>query len=133
MTWNPDTRFAPVTGDVVTHFENELTAWAVTVQGKRPDVMPQRLVTVADTGGPQSVGTRLADLIGNVWADNMTDAWNLTSDTITAARTLPGVGDIKAVSGIVGPREVEDAPALTFDGNLLYHFYFTFTALVKGN
>ena len=133
MTWNPATTFSPVTGDIVGHFESELASWGATVQGKRPEVMPQRLVTIADVGGPQSVGTRLADMLGNVWADNMVDAWNLVSAAMTAARTLPGIGDIKAVSELVGPREVEDEPAYTFDGKLLHHFYFTFTALVKGN
>jgi hypothetical protein len=133
MTWNPATIFEPVTGDVVDHFGTELTAWNATIQGKRPEVMPKRLVTIADVGGPQSVGTRLADFLGNVWADDMVDAWNLTSEAMTAARSLPGVGQIKSVSELVGPREVEDAPAFTFGGNVLYHFYFTFTALVKGN
>lgn len=133
MTWNPATSFDPATGDVVEHFESELTAWDATIQGKRPEMMPKRLVTLADVGGPQSVGTRLADFLGNVWADDMVDAWNLTSEAMTAARTLPGVGQIKSVTEIVGPREVEDSPAFTFEGALLHHFYFTFTALVKGN
>lgn len=132
MTWNPETRFDPTTGDVVAHFEAELASWDATIQGKRPDTMPKRLVTISDVGGPQSVGTRLADFLGNVWADDMVDAWNLTSEAMTAARSLPGVGQIKSVSDLVGPREVDDSPAFTFEGNVLYHFYFTFTALVKG-
>lgn len=132
MTWNPPTEFDPITGDIVTHYTTELASWGATVQGKRPDLMPKRLVTVADAGGRQSVGTRLATMIGNVWADDMVDAWNLASATITASRTLPGVGDIRAVSEIVGPIEVEDAPTFTFEGAPLAHFYFTFTALVKG-
>lgn len=133
MTWNPETEFSPITGDIVAHFTLELASWSAVVQGKRPDVLPKRLVTVADLAGPQSSGTRLADVVVNVWADSMVDAWSIASEAMTAARSLPGVGDIKAVSGLVGPREVEDEPELTYQGAPLAHFFFTFTALVKGH
>jgi len=133
MTWNPPTNFSPVAGTIVAHFRSELPWSQLKVQGERPDIMPKRLVTVGEIGGPQSAGTALSDILVNAWADSAADAWQIASDTLTAARSLPGVDDIKAVSGPVGPREVDDDPAFVFGGIPLTHFYVTFTVLVKGH
>lgn len=129
----PEVRFPIVVGRVLTHLRTELAAWSgLTVQAKVPDPMPQRLVTVRDDGGTDD-GLKVLTRFGvNVWADSSTDAENIARDAMAALRTLPGTGPFKATSGFTGPVEIDDDPAYTFGNASMTHYFFSFSAVVKG-
>lgn len=120
-----------VTGDVLAHYRSALDSWGVTCVETRPETMPKRLLTVRDDGGPAGVTSAVLRLGVNVWADNKVDAAKLARDAVTASWGLRGVGSIKTVSDMTAPSEVDDEPQFTFQGNPLYHYFFTFRVVVK--
>lgn len=126
-----DVRFPVWTGDVLAVIRANRGA-GVTVQRKRPDTMPAKTVTLRSDGG--SAGQTLASIQGgvNIWAVGATVAENLAADVVTDIRSLVNTGVLKAVS-VSLPYEVEDAPVLTFNGDLLTHYYFAFSGVLKGD
>lgn len=127
-----EARFPIVEGDILAAFRGEL-AWAtLTVQLKRPETMPKRLVTLRDDSGPQAMSTALQRKGVSVWADTFVDSKNLALDVMAIARRLPLlVGPVKAAAEFVGPYEVEDDPGFTFGTSPLTHHYFAFAVTVK--
>lgn len=128
--FDADVRFPVWTGDVLEVIRDRHTD--ATVQRQRPDVMPAKTVTLRSDGG--TTGQTLATIQGgvNIWAVGATAAENLAADVAYDIRSLPGLGVLKAVT-VSLPFEVEDDPALTFNGDVLTHYYFAFSGVLKGD
>lgn len=129
-----DVRFPISDGVLVTGLRSGLSGkWGpLTVGTQLPATKTRRMVTVRDDSGPQenSVSRRRQGV--NVWADSLVDAQNLALDAMAVCRLLPG-GVIAATTTFSGPYEIEDDPQLTVGNKNLFHYYFVFTAHVKGN
>lgn len=126
-------RFPIVSGEMLAAYRSGLSSWSgLSCLPKRPEGMPKRLVTLREDSGPDRSGVALWGYGVNVWADSELDAKNLALDAVSVSLTIPGlVGSVKAVRDLVGPYEVPDDPAFTFNGTPLTHFYFSFDAVVK--
>jgi len=125
-------RFPIVSGAVLAHYRERLDHWAgLECAPKRPAVMPRRLLTLREDGGPDSVGVAVWGYGVNVWADSPVDAKSIALDALAASLSLPGVSAIKAVRDVVTPSEVDDDPSYTVNGTPLAHYYFSFDAVVK--
>jgi len=130
----PDVEFEITTGDLTAYLRSALSRWSgLTVAVKRPETMPQRLLTVRDDAGPPvGVGLILNRYGINAWTDDPVEAEQLVRDAIYELRLLPGVGPFKATRDFFGPTEIEDDPPFTFGETPLSHFYASFAAVVKG-
>lgn len=125
----------PVTDGVIAAtmrdgFAGSARAYAsgVTVQKELPATKTRRMVTVRNDGGP-SVDVRSRRRYGvNVFADSSVDAERLANYGMFLLRRVPGI----ATSEFSGPYEIDDDPPYSVGGKNLTHFYFTFTALVRG-
>lgn len=132
--FNPPATFSPVEGHLLGHWRSALASWApISVTRKRPPTMPKRLLTLRDDSGPHRQGTALLDQGVNVWADDPVDAKSICFDAIAALRDISGVGNLVTTSDVVGPREVDDEPAFTYQGMPLHHYYFSFAVLVRAS
>lgn len=129
----PNVSFPVSTGTIATFLRAELTSWtSLIVAPKRPATMPKRFLSIRDDGGTQA-GTTMVNRYGvNVWADSAVDAENIARDAMAALRGLPGTGQFKATRTFFGPVEIEDDPAFTFGTAAMAHYYFSFSAVVKG-
>ena len=128
-------RFPIVSGDMLAEYRAGLTSWSsLSCVPKRPETMPKRLLTLREDAGPDRNGVALWGYGGNVWADSELDAKNIALDAVAVTLTIPGrVPGVKAIRDLVGPYEVADEPAFTFGKKPLFHFYFSFDAVVKAN
>jgi hypothetical protein len=126
-------RYPVLTGVMLTEYRALLAGWSgLSCLPKRPKEMPKRLLTLRDDSGPDTLGMATRSYGVNVWADTAQDAANLAADALAATLTLPGaVAGVKAIREPVGPYEVDDDPAFTFNGSPLFHYYFSFDARVK--
>lgn len=126
-------RFPVVSGDMLAVYRTRLAAWSSLIcQQKRPDVMPRRLLTLRQDGGPESVGVGLVGFGVNLWADSAVDAANLAADALAATLHIPGtVAAVKAIRDPNIPFEVDDDESFTYGGKPLSHYYFSFDAVVK--
>ena len=126
-----DVLFPVADGAVVSRIRSELTAWSgLVVQRQRPTVMPKRLVTVRNDGGPVEDVRSLRRYGVNVWADDPLDAEKIALAAMRACRAR--MGPVVHTDQFSGPYEIPDDPAFTFAGKTLSHFYFTFRAVVRG-
>lgn len=129
----PVVRFPIATGQLATHFRSELASWAgLDIGPKRPEQMPRRFMAIRDDSGPESGVMKVNRFGVNIWADSDVDASNIARDAMAASKRLPGVWRFKSTSQHFGPIEIDDDPKVTFNGELMSHYYFSFAAAIKG-
>jgi len=130
-------RFPITDGVIVSALKAGLLArgWAatgLTVQPKLPATKTRRMVTVRNDGGLQDGAVQGRGYGINVWADTSVDAENLALDCMAILRGIPSAV-IPATSEFSGPFQVEDDPEYVVASKNLTHYYFSFTATVRGS